>query len=859
MVEPTRRVRPPLRTSKSGIAGLTVEVLATILPPIVVSAPALAQSQTGWHVEDDPTLFGPEQWWFSGEPGKGFGPNNYRYTLAIGGESEADNWAHWYMGNREGTQEIQAYIPQNHATATVNYHIYKDNSLFREVQIDQSASSGWTSLGRFVFNGADVVLAVFDNDAVENYKRNGRSQSQIAVDAIRMRCEPDCGSTERGRTIRDGTEPPTSPTPPSEGRSVEISLRSPYPGILCDDGAFPCESVSIILWGFESLGPYDVTCDIEFDEDGETRGIISENTQYFTYSTDNTVVYNSRTAQISDCYVALRPGARVYVTVDGVKSNTLTISAEDARSGSTGSRPGKPQIHEIYLTDDHHGGTGIVVRWGPPADARDGLIGVRVTVTDPNGRDWSTEFPTSTGGYQFGNFGMTDPAVAFTEFGTYSVSVAAINSYGLGPAARVSIEVPRSAVPPSDKDEERPAGKPGAPERAALEVTGEGARTRLVASWSPPADDGGAPITKYRIFLYRYKGRGERDRVLVAARSVATASRRLTIERSPVFGANYVISVGAENEHGRGENKESRTRTVDCEKIRNKWTRKKFGERRIWGRPVPGTGRHHVVAEVTFVTIDGDEIRDGTRGGIVSSGNTNLSQTGCSWIYDTNNARVVGSAWVSGNAIVTGGRVVRNARVYGNARISGGTIGGDAAIGGDVEINSGTIVSGTLDGKEEYISSLLEGYDAIYKQILSDLRKCGSTKNDEESALREYTRILIDVNDRRPHNRSSVKELHGNCIERKLLVRLIMATKPGWASLLSKKSGMLLTLRDWFNAVKDFDENDDIDKVFRHLRRLYSEVSKKCQSDSDCRCRLRNMTRPNWSGPADSDCEDRFR
>ena len=55
-------------------------------------------------MNDNPTLFGPQQFWFHGASGHGYGTNNYRYTYATGGDPSPNNWARWNMGSRVGRQ-----------------------------------------------------------------------------------------------------------------------------------------------------------------------------------------------------------------------------------------------------------------------------------------------------------------------------------------------------------------------------------------------------------------------------------------------------------------------------------------------------------------------------------------------------------------------------------------------------------------------------------------------------------------------------------------------------------------------------------------------------------------------------------
>ena len=189
-------------------AGLVAFALSAVMAPVTVSVPAQAQSQTDWYVNDEPSLFGPAEYWFLGDAGHGYGSNNYRYTYAIGGESSADNWARWEMGERVGRQEIQVYVPGNHATATVNYHIRIGSDTSRKA-VAQRNVSGWYSLGDWTTDGSEVAVSVYDNDAQQHWERDGALSSSIGVDAIRMRCVSDCGAAPPPTTTTT-TAPPSS-------------------------------------------------------------------------------------------------------------------------------------------------------------------------------------------------------------------------------------------------------------------------------------------------------------------------------------------------------------------------------------------------------------------------------------------------------------------------------------------------------------------------------------------------------------------------------------------------------------------------------------------------------------------------
>ncbi|MCY3952273.1 MAG: pre-peptidase C-terminal domain-containing protein [bacterium] len=193
---------------------IVTAVLAGSLVPAAASSPAAAQEQTSWYVNDNPRLFGPSQYWYWGDPGHGYGSNYYRYTYAIAGESSPDNWARWSMGRRVGRQEIQAYVPSNHATATVTYRIDVGGREYTR-RVAQRNVSGWTSLGNVEADGARVTITVRDNEASQHHSRHGLAASRIGVDAIRMRCVARCSTSPPAPPPSPAPQPPPpSPQPP---------------------------------------------------------------------------------------------------------------------------------------------------------------------------------------------------------------------------------------------------------------------------------------------------------------------------------------------------------------------------------------------------------------------------------------------------------------------------------------------------------------------------------------------------------------------------------------------------------------------------------------------------------------------
>ncbi|OOB92228.1 S8 family serine peptidase [Rathayibacter sp. VKM Ac-2630] len=117
--------------------------------------------------------------------------------------------------------------------------------------------------------------------------------------------------------------------------------------------------------------------------------------------------------------------------------------------------------------------------WAPPtSDGGSPVTGYRVsrTGTDAAGNGpWSTVVPATARSQRF-----TDLAAG----SSYELSVRAINAVGSGATGSAAVTVPRVTVP-------------GAP-TAVTAIANAGARSATV-SWSPPASDGGSPVTGYRV------------------------------------------------------------------------------------------------------------------------------------------------------------------------------------------------------------------------------------------------------------------------------------------------------------------------------------------------------------------------
>ncbi|MCY4103506.1 MAG: fibronectin type III domain-containing protein [bacterium] len=367
---------------------IIVMVICTALVPAAASSPVVAQEQTSWYVNDDPSLFGPSEYWYWGDPGHGYGSNYYRYTYAIGGARSADNWARWSMGPRVGLQEIQVYVPSNHATATVYYNITIGSRTFRR-SVAQASISGWHSLGNWDAGGADVVVAVYDNDAGHHKDRHGFAASRIGVDAIRMRCVARCSAN------------PSPPSPPPPQRDVTIELGADRSG--CGYSHLPCRWVDATFEGFAS-GRYLLECYWS-----TSRGSLGSRTA------SRTITVSGRSVD-ELCWFNVQPGRYLTLVVDGVRSNTIQFS------GTTSPPPPPPPPSSLVVevpsapsflaasVGERRAG----VLWSPPAD--DGGAPVtRYRVELYEGGTRVDRFYVASGAVEV-SFGGLTPGTAYTAY-----------------------------------------------------------------------------------------------------------------------------------------------------------------------------------------------------------------------------------------------------------------------------------------------------------------------------------------------------------------------------------------------------------------------------------------------------------
>ena len=213
---------------------------------------------------------------------------------------------------------------------------------------------------------------------------------------------------------------------------------------------------------------------------------------------------------------SLDNGTQYYVRVRAINDVGEGPWSTPPASATPAAAPGAPREMTI-----EPGNQKLTVTWQPPADDGGSPVTGYLVQWKDTGEAFSDTQRRAT---------VTDPRHQITGLtigNEYTVSVAAINATGTGPAVTGSLLL---------------AENPGAPR----EMTIEPGNQKLTVTWQPPADDGGSPVTGY---LVQWKDTGE---------AFSDTQRRATVtdprHQIPSLdnGSTYTVQVRAVNLTGTG-------------------------------------------------------------------------------------------------------------------------------------------------------------------------------------------------------------------------------------------------------------------------------------------------------------------
>ena len=504
--------------AKSVVAVLAVCVFSTGLsiaaPPTSETyglgvAPVFAQSeiQKEWHVNDDPA-WGPDasrpgnakRGWRGGAAnrahgygtGRYYANSNYIYASATSGWNPAGSWAQWSMGERVGTQEIQVYIPSNHATARVKYRIFLDNSLVKYTDwVHQYNEEGWYSLGKLDSNGGNVIIEVHYDDSATALGRSGAAARSVGVDALAMICVSRCYPEQDA--VRPGTPRNLFAAAGSAGE-LNVGWDPPF-----NDGGPPILSYQLtyLVDGSDGSDGSDATT-IQLGGNVTSYIIrnLADNTRYLI----GVVAFN-------------RVGHGLNATTRATTDSPATV-------------PSAPRNITASAEDDNS----LTVRWTKPDSAGSAPI-TRYRLSYGNSSiPFSDTYVDSGTGSSDIHFNYTIRELASDT--TYLIRIRAINSVGQGRAATIEGTTRGRTVQP-----------PGIPQDLLATKLSD---KKFRITWSPPSDDGGASVANYIVTFSRPRISAQVGPWTSPAWRIYGTSTTFT----GLPGASYTVTVTARNSVG---------------------------------------------------------------------------------------------------------------------------------------------------------------------------------------------------------------------------------------------------------------------------------------------------------------------
>ena len=138
---------------------------------------------------------------------------DFMFTYAIGDQAEShDTSAEWNFTELDGNYTVEAWIPSEWATATVQYNIYSDlnqdleyddEEIIGSLFLDQAAGDEWRSLGEYQFTG-NAMIKFRNSDSPNDYRTDGTVAARIAADAIKLTLLESVSDAETTTTTRAG-------------------------------------------------------------------------------------------------------------------------------------------------------------------------------------------------------------------------------------------------------------------------------------------------------------------------------------------------------------------------------------------------------------------------------------------------------------------------------------------------------------------------------------------------------------------------------------------------------------------------------------------------------------------------------